>query len=226
MHQPRRWWLGFPVLLILWIIATATNMATVEADLSARARTAAANAIDEARAVASGRDIALSGSARAPDAIARAIAAVDATFGVRKVIAGITAARPAADANAAQPLTSAASCEAELAAVVSRERIRFKTGSADLDESSAPVLVSVLSIAKRCQTGAIEVAGHTDNQGNEQSNMTLSTARAQAVTRHLAANGIDAARLSAVGFGDTRPVASNDTDAGRAQNRRIEFRVR
>lgn len=224
MHQPIKWSLGLLPLALLWIVATTMNIAPIEADLSARAKAAVAGMIDDARIEAFGRDIALSGSAKAPDASAKAIAAADATFGVRKVIANLAAVNAAT--TTAQPLTSAASCQAELAAAVSRERIRFKTGSADLDEASAPVLAAVLSIAKRCQTGAIEVAGHTDSQGDAQSNMTLSTARAQAVTRHLAANGIDTARLSAMGFGDTRPVASNDNDAGRAQNRRIEFSVR
>ncbi len=68
----------------------------------------------------------------------------------------------------------------------------------------------------------IRIAGHTDNVGNPRRNQRLSEARAEAVKAYLVAHGIDESRIEAVGFGDTQPVAPNDTDEGRAQNRRIE----
>ena len=68
----------------------------------------------------------------------------------------------------------------------------------------------------------IRTAGHTDNVGNPARNLALSEERAEAVRAHLVAHGIDAGRVEAAGYGDEQPVASNDTEEGRTQNRRIE----
>ncbi len=66
------------------------------------------------------------------------------------------------------------------------------------------------------------MAGHTDNVGNPRRNQQLSEQRAQAIRQYLVDHGIDGGRIEAVGYGDTQPVASNDTEEGRQQNRRIE----
>ena len=68
----------------------------------------------------------------------------------------------------------------------------------------------------------IEIAGHTDNVGNPKRNKALSQERADACREYLMANGIDGTRIKAVGYGDERPIAPNDTEDGRQQNRRIE----
>jgi len=72
-------------------------------------------------------------------------------------------------------------------------------------------------------TLCLRIEGHTDNQGNVGANQTLSEKRAQAVVAWLTANGVQADRLTAKGFGQTRPVADNSTDEGRAKNRRVEL---
>ena len=72
----------------------------------------------------------------------------------------------------------------------------------------------------------IEIEGHTDAEGTPERNARLSRRRAEAVAEYLAEAGVDAQKLSAVGYGETRPVAPNDTPANRARNRRIEFAVR
>jgi outer membrane protein OmpA-like peptidoglycan-associated protein len=72
----------------------------------------------------------------------------------------------------------------------------------------------------------IEVSGHTDNVGSTAYNQHLSERRAQAVINHLITNGINPKRLLARGYGSSQPVSPNDTEQGRQQNRRIEFRVR
>ena len=72
----------------------------------------------------------------------------------------------------------------------------------------------------------IEVSGHTDNVGNKKDNQLLSENRAQAVVNYLTAKGIKANRLSSKGFGDSKPVASNKTEEGRQQNRRVEFSIK
>ena len=71
----------------------------------------------------------------------------------------------------------------------------------------------------------IEISGHTDNVGDDKSNQVLSENRAKSVYQYLTTNGIVAERLSYKGFGETVPIASNDTEEGRAQNRRTEFTV-
>jgi OOP family OmpA-OmpF porin len=71
----------------------------------------------------------------------------------------------------------------------------------------------------------VEVAGHTDSVGSEEYNMGLSDRRANSVKDYLISQGITATRLTARGYGESQPVASNDTDAGRAQNRRVELIV-
>jgi outer membrane protein OmpA-like peptidoglycan-associated protein len=69
----------------------------------------------------------------------------------------------------------------------------------------------------------IQIAGHTDNNGSDAENLLLSQRRAQAVLDYLVANGQDPERFETIGYGETQPVASNDTEEGRARNRRIEF---
>jgi outer membrane protein OmpA-like peptidoglycan-associated protein len=72
----------------------------------------------------------------------------------------------------------------------------------------------------------IEIRGHTDNVGSEESNHTLSHKRAQAVLEELAKNGVSRDRMTAMGFGETQPIADNATKEGRAKNRRVVFDVR
>ena len=71
----------------------------------------------------------------------------------------------------------------------------------------------------------IEISGHTDNVGTESFNELLSQRRADAVVRYLAARGVDRSRLTAKGYGQSIPVESNDTEEGRAANRRTEFEI-
>jgi OOP family OmpA-OmpF porin len=89
------------------------------------------------------------------------------------------------------------------------------------------LLDHLIEIALRCPTTNIEVAGHTDADGEDGFNQALSEKRAQAVvTDYLVKAGLPASRFTAVGYGSTQPIASNETDEGKAQNRRIEFVVR
>jgi outer membrane protein OmpA-like peptidoglycan-associated protein len=102
------------------------------------------------------------------------------------------------------------------------EGILFETGSAILDPESNPRLDRVVEYMTHRPSARIRIAGHTDNVGAPARNRALSESRAQAVRDYLVSHGIDAGRVEAVGFGDTQPIASNDTEEGRAQNRRIE----
>lgn len=107
------------------------------------------------------------------------------------------------------------------------DRITFKTGSAEIDmEKSAAQIENIRRILEAYPTIQLKIGGYTDNTGSEETNMTLSEARAAAVVAAVAALGVDPARMDAEGYGPQHPVASNDTDEGRAQNRRIDVRVR
>lgn len=102
------------------------------------------------------------------------------------------------------------------------EGILFDSNRATLQPDSFPRLDRVVEYMTHRPNTRIRVAGHTDNEGNPRRNQTLSEERARAVRDYLVSHGIDASRIEAVGYGDQRPIASNDTEEGRRQNRRIE----
>jgi outer membrane protein OmpA-like peptidoglycan-associated protein len=100
--------------------------------------------------------------------------------------------------------------------------VNFDTGKASIRAESFPRLDGVVEYMSHKPSVRIQISGHTDNVGNPKTNKTLSEKRAQACRDYLIAKGIDGTRVAAVGFGDERPIASNATDDGRQQNRRIE----
>lgn len=103
--------------------------------------------------------------------------------------------------------------------------IYFRTNSSNVEADSAPFLRAVSDIAQRCPDLKIMIAGHTDSDGDANSNQVLSEARAEAVREYLAGIGISNDRLRSIGYGENRPVAANDTPRNRGLNRRIEFSV-
>jgi NitT/TauT family transport system substrate-binding protein len=104
--------------------------------------------------------------------------------------------------------------------------IYFPTGSSTLDENAKAVLdTQVVDLAATFGGAYMRIAGNTDNVGNAESNQRLSRARADAVTRYLMTKGFDRNKFEVVGNGPDKPVASNDTEDGRAKNRRTDFEV-
>jgi OmpA-OmpF porin, OOP family len=101
--------------------------------------------------------------------------------------------------------------------------VLFDFNKSTLQPASDPVLQQILDLLKKNPTQKIEVQGHTDNVGGDAYNQTLSEARAKAIDTWLAQHGIVGDRLTAKGFGKTKPIADNATDAGRAKNRRVEI---
>jgi chemotaxis protein MotB len=105
--------------------------------------------------------------------------------------------------------------------------ILFPSGKAKLSREGRAALAQVAGVLAEIKERNFQVAGHTDNvpirNNRFRSNWSLSSARAVAVVQHFIKNGVASANLSAAGYGDTQPVASNDTKEGRAQNRRIEI---
>lgn len=101
--------------------------------------------------------------------------------------------------------------------------IHFATGKAEILPESQPLINEMVSLLKTRPQWRVGIEGHTDNTGNPAANQTLSEARAKAVVAALVAAGIAASRLQAAGFGQTRPLADNRTEEGRAKNRRVEI---
>ena len=100
--------------------------------------------------------------------------------------------------------------------------VYFDTGKTTIRADSFPRLDNVVEYMLHKKSARIEISGHTDNQGNPKANKTLSQKRAQACREYLMSKGIDGGRVLAVGYGDERPITSNDSEDGRQKNRRIE----
>jgi OOP family OmpA-OmpF porin len=117
-------------------------------------------------------------------------------------------------------------CQQLFSDLLSKGTIRFESGRSVIDADSAGLLDRLIETALRCPSANIEIAGHTDGDGEDAYNQALSEKRAQSVVDYLVKAGLPADRFAAVGYGSTQPIASNETDEGKAQNRRIEFVVR
>ncbi len=101
--------------------------------------------------------------------------------------------------------------------------INFDTGKSTIKPESQPIISQIVEMMKLNPDLKISVEGHTDNVGNPKSNQKLSEERAKAVVLAIVAQGIDANRLSFIGYGQDKPIADNNTEEGRAKNRRVEL---
>ncbi|MEZ4443183.1 MAG: OmpA family protein [Polyangiaceae bacterium] len=114
----------------------------------------------------------------------------------------------------------------KIEAITVSERIQFETDSDVLKEQSKVVLGEVVKVLKdNPHITLVEIGGHTDDVGGKDDNLLLSQRRAESVKAYLITQGIAENRMRAMGYGTRVPVAPNDTEAGRMQNRRVEFRV-
>lgn len=163
--------------------------------------------------------------AAAKEAAAKEAAAKDAAKDVAKDVAKPASAQTV-DAVGAVPAATAATCQSKLTAVVAAEKINFERGSAEITKPSLLVIDKLTTVLTQCPAVAIEVAGHTDAGGKKAANQALSQRRAEAVVDTLSKKGVGAVKLTAVGYGSSKPIASNDNAEGRNQNRRIEFVVK
>lgn len=122
-------------------------------------------------------------------------------------------------------IVDATACQVQFASLLSGNSIRFATGKADIDTLSYGLLDRLVRTLQSCPDARVEIAGHTDAQGSDTANQALSQQRAGSVLAYVQNAGVPASRLSAVGYGEASPIADNDTEEGRARNRRIEFTV-
>ena len=120
-------------------------------------------------------------------------------------------------------LKSAEECIAALNATQETTKIRFDPGSTSISVEAIEVLDAIADIMKECEHVPIEIGGHTDSQGREQMNLNLSQARADSVLNALMARRVRTINLIARGYGETNPIADNETEEGREENRRITF---
>lgn len=114
-------------------------------------------------------------------------------------------------------------CVADVNAVIARTKITFTPSSAEIATTARPVLDELATILVNCPPIRMEIGGHTDAQGSEGGNQALSQARAEAVLLALQGRRVDVSGMTAVGYGETKPIADNESEAGRESNRRIEF---
>lgn len=105
------------------------------------------------------------------------------------------------------------------------QKITFAPSSSELEKDAVKTIDAIAEILRDCQNVRIEIGGHTDSQGREEMNEQLSQARADAVLNAIMARRVLVSNLSAKGFGESQPIADNNTEAGREANRRIEFRL-
>lgn len=123
------------------------------------------------------------------------------------------------------PIADAGVCQQALDGLMSETHIQFDSNSAELSPESHPPLEALGGVLLRCDAASVRISGHTDASGNAQKNLALSQARAEAVVTFLLIRGVPAERMTAKGYGSAEPIADNETEAGRALNRRIEFHV-
>lgn len=131
-------------------------------------------------------------------------------------------AAPVPSAAAALP---ASDCQRELDKAISGKVVRFQHASNEIEPASTALLDKLAAVVRQCAGVRVRIGGHTDARGRTEFNQQLGLARASSVLTYLVKAGVPPQRLVAVGYGPSRPVATNDTEEGRARNRRITFEV-
>ncbi len=105
------------------------------------------------------------------------------------------------------------------------DNLEFETGKDVIKQASIPSLTELAEVLLKKPEWKLQIAGHTDNVGNDQSNLILSKKRSEAVKAFMVSKGIDASRLNALYFGETQPIGDNNTPEGRQKNRRVEMTI-
>jgi OmpA-OmpF porin, OOP family len=176
-------------------------------------------------------------SARAEAAAAEARRANDQASASAAEAARLAAAAEAAKRDAASKADADAKtlaarkakaneCQVQLADIAKAGKIQFRRASAELDPASFATLTQLANATNGCPGMGVEIEGHTDAEGVTERNQALSERRAQSVRNFLISAGVTEGRLKAIGYGELKPIAPNDTAENRAINRRIEFTVK
>lgn len=193
----------------------------IQSDIQGRTSAALLAGCPAAKVSTDGRDVTLSGAVATEEIKRKCEELASAIWGVNTVANKLTV-----EAKVVTPAQAAAkSCQAKFNELLAGETILFHSGSAIVNPASHKLLDQLAKVAAECPEAKITIAGHTDNQGPADYNQKLSLERAGAVVGYLKQKGVAASRLTAAGFGLTKPVATNATPEGMQKNRRIEFNV-
>ena len=199
------------------VFCTAMHVPQIEYDLAMRAEAAfASEGFTDIEVDFDGRDGLLTGQASDQASIMQAAAVVADMNGVHSVDNQVELEEQGRGAGVT-------ALQADIDELLRERRIEFESGSARLTTGGRVVVDQAARLLRTDQSATAVVGGHTDGSGPAEGNLTLSRERAEAVTQRLVKQGIDAGRLSAAGFGASRPVADNRTLEGREKNRRIEI---
>jgi outer membrane protein OmpA-like peptidoglycan-associated protein len=197
---------------------------TQEADVARRQATIAQDKAEAERAMA--KTAAASAAASAATAASTAATAATAAE-TAATMAAIDAAESARNANRLQQQIKALKAEAtDRGLVLTLGGVLFATGRSDLTSGGNATLDKLVTFLNEYPDRNVAIEGHTDDVGSLELNQTLSQHRADAVKAYLTGNGIQSARVSASGMGETHPVADNNTASGRQQNRRVEVLIK
>lgn len=235
-----KWWLWAILgLLILYVLMLWFRWDTIEKDIQARTNAALIDAGHDwatADLDMRGRDVLLTGTAPSEAVQQKAIKIAQSVYGVRVVESDFSVAKARLDDAKVQEIVvneqeSINRCQDRLNQTIQGKKIEFVTGSAQLSEQSFLLLALITRVIKECEgdigdSTVIDISGHTDDVGNDVNNLELSMDRAESVRRHLVAAGVFEFMVKAVGYGESRPIATNTTEEGRAQNRRIQFEIK
>ena len=210
--------------LLTWF-CTNEHKPMIEADLTSKTLSALGPMkISNRNVSADGQIITLRGVVPDEATKAAAGAAAYAVYGVSEVHNELEV-KPGAVVMTTEERRAAVDCQTQFKGLLN-EPIRFDTGSAEIHPASYPLMDKLAAAAKICPAASIEIGGHTDPRGALDMNMKLSQDRASSVKTYLESKGIAAGRLTAVGYGPTKPIADNGTPEGMQQNRRTEFNVK
>ncbi|MBV1904557.1 MAG: OmpA family protein [Pseudomonadales bacterium] len=200
----------FIVLLCACLIIEASH---IEKDLKSQLEQFATQSnIDWLTVEADGQNLVLSGNAPVFGDRNNVVEFAENIWGVAQVTNNI------------QLLGQSNTCQQEFDRYLSVGSIKFNSGGSNLSAESLQLVDRLADIARNCNA-TIRISGHTDSVGNGAENLRLSSARARKVRKQMMARGVLEDQVTAVGYGETRPIANNATRDGREKNRRIEFRV-
>ena len=160
----------------------------------------------------------VTGSQRAQDRITQTLSSALGQGATFKVIVSYDE-----DLDPLAALPTPEECKAEVDLATARQKITFTPGSAEIASAAQTTIAALADILTDCAGIRMEIAGHTDSQGSEGGNLSLSQARAEAVLIALQGRGVDVSNMKAQGYGEATPIADNGSDTGREANRRIEF---
>lgn len=201
------------LFLCLVFVCVFVEAATIQEGIA----TAAVEAVNDDELLwlaveARGRHLVLWGAAADTPARSRAQARATAVAGVSGVD------------NRIAVVGDAGRCQRAVDRILEERTVGFKAGRPELTPAGAAALTAVAAVVRSCGA-AFEVASHTDARGDAAVNLKLTQRRADLAVRHLVRSGVAPDRLRAVGYGESQPLATNSTPAGRAANRRLELRV-